>query len=84
LTKKPTMNDIEKDFDNLIKKYNLTSCSMCATTSDNTFLGLQGPHKNIHEFIEKVTNVGRHWQHMREQTRIMLNRFERPMSKEGW
>lgn len=77
------VNPLEKDFDAFIEKHNLTACSFCGTNSDNEFVGIHGPSKTLTELFEITTNVGRLWQHSREEARRILNRFEKPLNG-GW
>lgn len=79
--KEETKLELEQDIRLLKKKYGLNYFSFCATTSDpeNTeFLGIVGiGDETAGDFFESAMRVGRLWQLARENSRNLLNKYER-------
>ena len=77
------MNQEEQDklqyeLTEVVKKWNLRGCSFCGSCEEATFIGFRLGGNNKSEFWEAVMNIGRLWQFAREQSRSVLNQFERP------
>jgi hypothetical protein len=74
------MDILQRELDKLAKKYGLISASFCATEKETgEFIGTF-QQVNTLDIWQSVLNIGRLWQHARETTRGMLNKFE----KKGW
>lgn len=71
---------VQRDFDKFAKRHGLICASFCGTEKDTgEFIGTF-QQVNVLDLWQAVLNIGRQWQSAREQTRNLLNGFE----KKGW
>ena len=71
--------DLKKDLIILLDKYKLGDASFCATEIRNgQYVGMVSIKYNTGaDFFASLSNVGRLWQHCREQMKKFLDGFER-------
>ena len=69
--------DFLKDLEELTVKYGITSAAFTGNAG-GTYIGMVIGKMTVTAFWETALNVGRLWQHMREQTRKFLDEFD------GW
>lgn len=72
------IESFEEKLTKLVDEYEIKNAAFCGQR-DEEYVGFVVGKHNLLSMWEVVLNVGRLWQHMRENTRSTLNRFER-----GW
>lgn len=68
---------LESDLRILTKKHNLKNCAFCGMDAQDHFFGQLITDKTYTGVWETALNVGRLWQFVREETRTLLNMFDK-------
>jgi hypothetical protein len=75
------MSEFQVELEALAEKWNLRACSFTGTAEDkedgDKYLGIVVGKMTPSLLFETVLNTGRLWQHLRNQTRSVLDGFER-------
>lgn len=70
------LKQLEGELEDIIAKHGIKNAAF-AGKHDEDYIGMFiGPQTNS-DAMETVCNIGRLWQHAREQMRNMLNRFDK-------
>lgn len=73
------MESVETDVIELCKKHGITSASFTGTTKDGTGISLFSVDNQVvnGQCFDAALNVGRLWQHVRQQIKTGLDNFEK-------
>jgi len=70
------LKHLEGDLEDIMSRYGIKNAAFAGRHEEDYIGMFVGPQTNA-DAMETVYNIGRLWQHAREQVRTMLNRFEK-------
>lgn len=74
--KEEDIDNLNKDLEEIVKKYFLKNCSFCGNDEEEHFIGFCVGNLTQITLWSASLNVGRLWQHIRGLVRMTLSDFE--------
>lgn len=75
------MDTLERELIDLCNSHGISFASFCGKSHDNKFIGLldcgtDATKAKVSDIMEVCSGVGRLWQHARQTTKTILDRYE--------